>query len=321
MAKIPKRTPSTLRAIQVAIEANHDDWESVGVPAGDIGVECDRAIWLAFRRASVPETIDWRKRRIFERGEIEEARLLDLLRLIGCEVWGQQDRVRACGGHLRGKIDGLALGLPEASTTVHVVECKSAKHSEFVKLTKEGVKEAKPEHWDTFQFYMHKKGLDRVIYMCTDKDNEDLHVERVHLDIDAAIRAEVRIERIINAPEPPPRLCGKRDDFRGMFCRQAEVCWGEAKPRAHCRTCIHSTPLMDGKAGWDCSRHSKPLSLAEQDEGCPAHLFIPAMLAAYDQVDVDEDAETISYVHRDTGTIWVDGAHYEEAAHAATTDI
>lgn len=307
MPPIPKPTPSTLRAIQQAIVADHEDWESVGVSAGEIGTECDRAIWLSFRRASRPEEITWQKRRIFERGEIEEGRLLDLLRLIGCDVWGQQDKVRAAGGHLRGKIDGRVLGLPEASKTEHIVECKSAKAEVFRKVQKEGVKLGKPEHYATFQFYMFGLGIERVLYMMTNKDNEDLHIERVRYDADFAIRQVARIERIVSAPEPPSRLCIKRDDFRGRSCRQAEVCWGEVKPRVHCRSCIHSTPLMDGNAGWDCARWSKPLSLEEQAAGCPAHLYIPTMLAGLEQIDADPVAETITY-RKPNGDIWIDGA-------------
>lgn len=307
MAPLPRPTPSTLRAIQAAIEDREADWESIGVPAGDIGVECDRAIWLAFRRASVPEAINWQKRRIFERGEIEEERLLDLLRLIGCEVSDQQARVRGAGGHLRGKIDGQAVGLPEAPVKMHVVECKSSKAEKFRKLVKDGVQVAMPLHYATMQFYMHKRGLDRCLYMCTNKDDEDIHLERVRLDVEAAIRAEARIERIIAMDEPPSRLCTKRDDFRGMFCRQAAVCWGEERPRVHCRTCIHATPLLDGNAGWDCARWQKPLSQDEQAAGCPAHLFVPKMLAGYEQVDCSEEEEWIEY-RLPSGEIWRDGA-------------
>lgn len=313
MPPIPKPTPSTLRAIQRALEEGHDDWESVGVPAGNIGWECDRQIWLAFRRASVPEFIDWRKRRIFERGNIEEERLLDLLRLIGCEVTGQQERVRAAGGHLRGKIDGRTFGLPEAPKTEHLIECKSSKDDKFKELVKRGVQKAMPDHYATFQFYMWGLGLTRVMYMCSNKNNELLHLERIEYDPVCAMRAVARIERIIQMPEPPSRLCNKRDDFRGRFCRQAEVCWGELRPRAHCRTCLHSTPLMDGNAGWDCARFSKPLSLDEQDAGCPAHLYVPAMLVGYEQVDVDEAAEVITYRKPD-GTLWRDGATRQEEA-------
>jgi len=307
MVPIPRPTSSTQRTVQDALEAQGDDWESVGVPAGDIGVECDRAVWLAFRRASVPEEITWKKRRIFERGNIEEERLLDLLRLIGVEVWGQQERVRAVGGHLRGKIDGRALGLIEAPKTEHVVECKSSNEAAFKKVKKDGVKIGKPEHYATFQFYMYGLGIDRVFYMMSNKNDEDLHFERVELDLEYAMRAVARIERIINMPEPPGRLCSKRDDFRGMFCRQAEVCWGEIRARSHCRTCLHSTPLMDGNAGWDCSRWSKPLSLVEQDAGCPAMLYIPSLMVGWEQVDCDEENETITY-RSPNGDIYVDGA-------------
>lgn len=297
---------ATLTAIQRALEAGHDDWESVGVPAGDVGVECDRALWLAFRRTSAPETIDWRKRRIFERGNIEEERLLDLLRAIDCEVYGQQDRVRAAGGHLRGKIDGLVDGLPDAPKTTHVVECKSMKASVFAEVHKHGVRKAKPDHFATFQFYMHGLGLSRVLYMCSNKDNEDLHLERVEYDADFAMRAVARVERVIQMPEPPSRLCSKRDDFRGLFCRQAAVCWGEAWPRVHCRTCLYSTPEMSGNAEWSCARWAKPLSLDEQDAGCEAQLFIPALVPG-EQIDADPEAETVTYRLLD-GSAWIDGA-------------
>jgi hypothetical protein len=308
MAPLPVVISPTMKAVRRVLESGHDDWESVGVPAGDIGLECDRQIWFAFRRCSPKEDIDWKKRRIFERGNIEEPRLLELLRSIGCTVWGEQDRVRAVGGHLRGKIDGRVIGLLEAPSKEHITECKSAKDEKFQPVKKHGVKIAMPLHYATFQFYMHGLGIDRVFYMMSNKNDEDLHFERVPYDADFAIRAVARIERIVNSPNPPSRLCTKRDDFRGMFCRQQEVCWGERKPRAHCRTCIHSTPLMDGNAGWDCSRWQKPLSLDEQDAGCPAHLYIPQTLVGYEQVDADEEAETITYRRESNGTMWVDGA-------------
>ena len=311
MAPLPKFQLATLTAIQRALETGYDDWESVGVPAGDIGVECDRQLWLAFRRASTPEVITWKKRRIFERGNIEEERLLDLLRLIGCEVTDQQQKVRAAGGHLRGKIDGRAFGLPDAPKREHLIECKSAKADSFKKLAA-GVKVGMPSHYATFQFYMHGLGLERVLYMCTDKDTEDLHLERVEYDMEFAVRAVARIERVIQMDEPPSRLCSKRDDFRGVFCRQAAVCWGEEFPRVHCRTCMHSTPLMTGNAGWDCARWVKPLSLEEQDVGCEAHLFVPQIVPG-EVIDSDPEAETVSYkLH--TGELWTDGAPNAEVA-------
>lgn len=304
MAPLPKPVPSTLRAIQAEIVDGHDDWESVGVPAGNVGLECDRELWLSYRRTSVPEVIDWRKRRIFERGQLEEERLIDLLRAIGCEVTDQQQKVRAAGDHLRGKIDGRTFDLPEAPKTEHLVECKSAKDESFKKL-KDGVKVGNPLHYATMQFYMHGLGLTRALYMCSNKNDEDLHIERIEYDAEFALRLVARVERVISMDEPPARLCSKRGDYRGRFCKQAEVCWNEIWPRAHCRTCLYSSPIM-GNAGWDCARWQKPLSLAEQDEACPTHMFLPALVPG-EQIDADAENETVTY-RLNSGEIWVDGA-------------
>ncbi len=64
---------------------------------------------------------------------------------------------------------------------------------------------------------------------------------------------------------------------------------------------------MGGQGHWSCARFSKPISFDEQKESCPAHLNIPAILVGYEQVDCDEENETITY-RRPDGTIYVDGA-------------
>lgn len=311
MTAIPKPVTATLRAIQDAITASNDDFESIGIAAGDIGTECDRELWLKFRRASASEEITWRTRRIFERGNIEEGRLIDLLRAAGMELTDQQARARDCGGHLRGKIDGQVTGLPEAPKTCHVLECKSAKAESFRKVAKLGVKDGNPKHYATMQFYMHKRGLERCLYIVTNKDDEDIYTERVHYDIHFASRSIARINRIINAPRPPVRLCGKPDDFRGALCRQHDVCWQTEMPRRHCRTCISATPLMSGDAAWDCEFRGKPLGLSEQEVGCNAQLLLPDLVPGT-QTDYDPDARTVTYEMSD-GEIWVDGVETNDS--------
>lgn len=76
-------------------------------------------------------------------------------------------------------------------------------------------------------------------------------------------------------------------------------------PRVNCRTCLYSTPEEGGS--WSCARFGKPLSLDEQKAGCPAHLSLPGLIDG-EQIDVDEEAETIVYKLRRTGELWVDGA-------------
>lgn len=306
MAPIPKPQASTVAAIYAAYEATNEHYDSLGISVGVAATSCDRSLWYIFRWCAAPETVTGQKISIFRTGDIWEERLVADLEAIGCEVTGQQDRIRLVSGHVRGKIDGRVTGVPEAPKTEHLCEFKSSNEKAFKEIVAKGCKEVKPLHFAQVQLGMHMFGVTRGLYVVVNKNSDERYAERIEYDLEYCLRLLARLERIINSPEPPGRVCTKRDDFRGMFCRQAAVCWDEEAPRVTCRTCLHSTPLMTGNADWDCSRWSKPLSVDEQKEGCPAMLFIPALVPG-EQVDCSEDEEWIEYRMAD-GTLWRDGA-------------
>lgn len=315
MAPIPVVIPPTVKAIYDAYVEDNNSFESIGVPAGSIGKACERAIWYDFRYASGPEVITGRKIRIFRRGDIEENRIIEDLERIGVEVTERQTKVRAVGGHIRGKIDGQALGVIEAPKTVHLLECKSSNAKGFAPLKKNGVKVAKPDHYATMQFYMKERGLERALYCCVNKDDEDYHVERVKYDAEFTLRLVARAERIIKSEDPPAKL---HEDpkakmaFECGWCRHKPICHEGEIPRVNCRTCIRSTPEMGGDALWTCARWNKPLSVEEQKAGCPTHLFLPGLIPG-EQIDASEEEEWIEYRLPD-GTIWRDGVKEERAA-------
>lgn len=295
-----------MAAIYRAYEATNEHYDSLGISVGVTATECDRSLWYIFRWCADPERPNGQKISIFRTGDVWEDRLVADLEAIGCEVTGQQDRIRLVSGHVRGKIDGRATGVPEAPVTEHLCEFKSSNDKDFKVLVKEGCKEAKPLHYAQVQLGMHAFGLTRGLYLVVNKNTDERYSERIEYDLEYCIRLLARLERIINSPEPPSRLCTKRDDFRGMFCRQAAVCWGEEWPRVTCRSCLYSTPEMGGDAHWSCGRWGKPLSFDEQKEGCPAMLFIPALVPG-EQVDCNEEEEWVEYRMPD-GTLWRDGA-------------
>lgn len=307
MPLIPKPQSSTVASIYAAYEATNEHYDSLGISVGLAATECDRALWFIFRWCADPERPDGQKVSIFRTGDIWEERLVADLEAIGCEVEGQQDRIRLSAGHVRGKIDGRAIGLPEAPKTEHLCEFKSSNDKAFKELQKDGCKKAKPLHYAQVQLGMHALGLSRGLYLVVNKNTDERYAERIEYDVEYCLRLLARLERIIAADEPPIRLCKKRDDFRGIFCRQTAVCWGEEMPRATCRSCIHATPLMTGNAAWDCARWQQPLSFDDQKAACPAHLFIPAALASLEMVSADQEAETITY-RRPDGQTWTDGA-------------
>lgn len=312
MAPLPRVISPTVKAIYAAYENDNEHYDSLGISVGEIGTECDRALWYTFRWASKPEEIDGRKLSIFRTGDRWEEVMVSDLERIGVEVWGQQDRIRLVAGHVRGKCDGKALGIPEAPKTEHLCEFKSSNDKGFKEIHKRGCKVAKPLHYGQCQIGMHAFGLTRCLYMVTNKNDDSRYVERIEYDAEYCIRMLVRAERIINSSAPPSRLSEDPSFFGCMFCKHHDVCHSGAWPRVTCRSCLHTTPEMSGDAHWSCSRWAKPLSVDEQKASCPSHLYIPAMVPG-EQVDASEEDETVTYKLRN-GTTWIDGQDKMENA-------
>ncbi|MEZ0212470.1 MAG: oxidoreductase [Xanthobacteraceae bacterium] len=311
MVAIPRPEASTVRAIYEAYRAANKHFDSLGISVGEIGNECDRALWYGLHWSSRPEVLDGRKISLFRSGDEWEKRLVADLETIGVEVTGQQDRIRLVSGHVRGKCDGKAIGIPEAPVTEHLCEFKSSNDDGFKLIHKEGCKKAKPLHYAQCQIGMHAFGLTRALYLVVNKNDDARYSERIEYDAVYCLRLLARAERIVGMSEPPARIAEAKGDFRCLFCRHEAVCKDAAWPRVSCRTCIHVTAEMGGDAHWSCARWAKPLSVAEQAEGCPAHLHIPAMVPGV-QIDCDEEAETITY-RLNNGKIWIDGEVKEAA--------
>jgi hypothetical protein len=314
MALLPKPINHTADAIYGAYaKARGQSWDAMGISVSILGRECERALWYEFRWTSPLEIIDGPKAITFETGDIEEQRLLGALRMIGCEVIdhderGKQVRVSSVAGHVRGKIDGKVLGLPEAPKTWHIVECKSMKETYWNAVVKKGVREGYYDHWVQLNIYCHLLGFDRGFYICRNKNTGLVHCERIETDHAEAIRLLARAERIVKMAEPPPKLFSdptKKVAFKCGYCRHKGVCHYKEFARVNCRTCLHSSPVMVGEAMWSCVRHNKPLTLDEQKRGCGSHLYIPALVPG-ELVDTNEDAELVFYTLHD-GRQWCDG--------------
>lgn len=305
MTAIPDFEATTRQQIYRAYERLRESYEQRGINVGELGGECDRAIWYSFRHASPAEIIEGRKLRIFDTGNREEERIIADLRAVGCEVRSEQARVRLVGGHVRGKIDGEALGVIEAPQTVHLVECKSSNDKGFKEIQKKGVKEARPTHYCQAQIYMHGRVLSRALYVCVNKNDDDIWIERLAYDKEYCERMLVRAERIIKTDDPPSKISEKPTIPPCVFCRHKAICHDGAFARRNCRTCLFATAVTNGdQDGWNCAKWHKPLLLEEQEAACPSHLFLPGLVPGK-QIDASDD--TVTYELRD-GTTWVNGA-------------
>jgi hypothetical protein len=288
MAALPEPIHSTVNLIYQAYENDADDGNRPHLGASLIGRPCERQLWYTFRWVD-SKKFSGRMLRLFETGQLAEARFTANLRRIGVQVHdvtpdGKQWRVTDLGGHFGGSMDGAAVGLPEAPKTWHVLEYKTHGDKSFTELVKKTVQAAKPEHYAQMQVYMGYTGMERALYMAVNKNTDELYAERVDFDPVEFAKLKARAERVIRAAEPPLRVSNDPSWFVCKMCDFHEHCHGEAAPAVNCRTCAHSTPEMNGDATWSCAARSGfngEIPADVQRTGCFAHRYIPILLEKF----------------------------------------
>ena len=285
MAKVPEPMHTTVAKVYEAYESDADSGLRPHLGASLIGRSCERFLWMTFRWVE-SKKFSGRMLRLFETGQLEEARFVANLRRIGVDVHevgadGKQWRVEDLGGHFGGSMDGAAIGLPEAPKSWHVLEFKTHNDKSFTDLVKNRVQKAKPEHYAQMQVYMGLTGMERAFYMAVNKNTDELYTERVDFDLAEFAKLKARAERVINANEPPLKCSNDPSWYVCKMCEFHEHCHGSAAPLVNCRTCAHSTPEMDGDARWSCAMHGQDLPIERQRVACDQHRYAPILLERF----------------------------------------
>ena len=314
MAALPAKPMLTVDAIYAKHKADQDSGFREHLGASIIGTECERSLWYSFRWATRIKH-EGRQLRLFERGQLEENRFVSALRSVGVEVHetdpetGKQIRCRDETGHFGGSCDGMALGLLEAPATWHVCEFKTHSERSFEKLKREGVRKSKPLHFAQMQTYMHLFGIERAFYLSVNKNNDELYSERLHYDVEYAVRLIAKARRAIFADEAPSKISDDPSWFMCRFCDHNSICHApsvEKLPEPHCRTCLHSSPVDGG--GWHCAKISASLDAETQRQGCPQHLYLPSFIPG-EVVEVIGNDFGVAYRLND-GSSWTDGVPF-----------
>ena len=312
MPPVPERQNSTARKIYEWYESKKEDHrEHLG--ASLIGHHCDRFLWLTFRWAASPQ-FGGRVLRLFGTGKREEERVYEELRAIGIELHtednGKQISCRDGTGHFGGSLDGIGRGFVEGKTWA-VLEIKTANDKAFTALRAKGVQAEKPQHYAQMQTYMGMMELDRAMYICVNKNTDDMHTEWVHFNKETYRDLLARAERTISRTTPADKISQDPTHWLCKMCDMYKLCHQQKPAEANCRTCCHSTPVADGK--WHCHEHDKELSADAQRKGCDSHLFIPALVHG---TPVDGGVNFVEYFVEGTGETFKNGP-----AHVSSREV
>lgn len=254
-----------------------------------LGQECARAIWYSFRWATKPK-FGARILRLFNRGHLEEGRIIAQLLMIGCQIWqqdanGNQYRISWADGHAGGSGDGVGMSIPDIpSPTAFLCEFKTHSEKSFMDLagklpefrkyldnqgpfTGKGVKVSKPEHYVQMQTYMRKMGLACALYVAVCKNTDDQYMEIVTLDPAMADQFLDRGEKLVWLETPPEKINRSIGFYKCIMCDHRPVCHMKQPADINCRSCQFSKPIAG--AAWFCNKHNIQLPKEKQLVGCP----------------------------------------------------
>ena len=234
-----------------------------------VGGKCARKVWYSFRWAD-DVIIPRRVHRIFQRGDLEEERVINDLNRVGCTVSGAQREVVGITGHARGHIDGIAEGVPTAEKTPHLFECKTMKAAQYKKYLNEGLQRFNPAYWQQIHSYMGHLDLKRCLYVVVNKDTEERDFQRIEFSRDQFEEGERTAFNIITSEEPPNKLPNaSRSFFECRICGYNDVCNSGKEVSRNCRTCKHWNIEEDGK--FSCELYGEWLDRDKQLKGCESY--------------------------------------------------
>lgn len=241
--------------------------------ASILGNDCARAIWYSFRWAT-KSNFSGRMLRLFNRGHMEEARLIASLLTIGCQVYqqdenGNQFRITHADGHLGGSGDGIVVGCPDLAQGMQALcEFKTHNDKSFKELKDKGIRDAKLEHYVQMNLYMRKMGMAVSLYLAVNKNDDEIYGEIVPLNTELADKFLDRGTNLIYADEPPKKLNESPGFWKCRFCDHRPVCHLKGVPEFNCRTC-RAGQITPG--GWTCMRTGIPLDKEAQAKGCSGY--------------------------------------------------
>lgn len=268
---------------------NDEDGLRTHLGASVIAQECARAVaygwhWAllnpqrAFGRETKKESYA-RSLRIWNRGHLEEGRLIALLLQAGIQVFqqdaqGKQFRISAFNGHFGGSTDGVARGVPDLPPGIPcLLEFKTHNSKSFAKLLDDGVRASKPTHFGQVQMYMGELGVLYALYLASNKDTDELYAEIVMHDKNVSAEFLERARAIIFDTSMLPdrvRYASPSYFLCKYMCDYKDVCFHTAPVSRNCRTCEHSLAAPDGT--WRCKLHNTTLDKRAQLAGCDSYV-------------------------------------------------
>lgn len=314
-----------LKVINEALEEKSNKYKSTRayLGASSIGHECERYLWLGFRKA-YKDYINYKSAKHFADGHYSEDVFAE--RMINADIklqtidkqTGRQFAVSDCGGWFRGHKDGLIEDwdvYEDGNGEDYVWEHKcSGKLTAMLKYIKEDETTAL-RRWNEIYFYqaqayMHHSGIHKHLTTVSPEGTRDGKDGEAICETlyDPSIYAEIKTksERIITSDKMPTGICGTPTFFKAKFCGAKNVCFGNYIAGPNCNNCMHVTFKLDGDRKAHCAKNNGDFTNYEQmGSYYNCHRFNPDLIQNHDAVSIDDNGDVM--YRSDCGKSFVNG--------------
>lgn len=202
-----------------------------------IGEECERV--LQFHYFNVPvdpgKETEGRILRIFDRGNDHEERMIHYLRGAGFDLRtrdskGRQYEFSLLDGKIKGHCDGVIVAGPAVMQYPALWENKCLGCKYWKQLEKEHLRKYSPVYYGQVQIMQAYFELDEnpALFTAVNADTEEIYVELVPFDAEAAQKVSDRAVRVIkscDAGELLPRVSNDPTFFKCKWCAWNERCF------------------------------------------------------------------------------------------------
>ena len=189
-----------------------------------MGHPCDRYIWLN-KYGEITFEIPLKKQRIFERGIMEESRILSLLgKVEGWTIESLQYPLQK--GVLRGNADAV---LKDRDGIRYILEIKTMNDKAFRELKKHGVQKAQFSYWAQCQTYLYlSEDIHTALLLVVNKNDESMYEEIIPIDLSVGETFLAKATRIHEQTEMPLGLMAFEKKPLSCFgCSFERFCYGE----------------------------------------------------------------------------------------------
>jgi hypothetical protein len=158
----------------------------------------------------------------------------------------------AVSGHFGGSCDGHGLLRRYGLVDPVLLEFKTSSTGKGFQALDLGVQDGKPQHWAQMCTYGVGFNIRYAVYICINKNDDDLHLEVLELDHELGRAMLDKASRIVRSTVPPPKLSENPSYYECKWCHMNRVCHMGDAPERNCRSCANASPGEN--ATWECSQ-------------------------------------------------------------------